>query len=99
MNQFGAKMNLIGFIQVYGIIFVLKTNFYNHFHVFSIFLVCASTTEKIRGYLRRLPRLSLHPPLDGGLISMFYGVSLTKYPAEGWYGRTRAVGSSIERPD
>jgi hypothetical protein len=30
---------------------------------------------------------------------MFYGVSLTKYPAEGWYGRTRAVGSSIERPD
>jgi hypothetical protein len=36
MNQFGAKMNLIWFIQVYGIIFVLKTNFYNHFPVFSI---------------------------------------------------------------
>jgi hypothetical protein len=36
MNQFGAKMNLIWFIQVYGIIFVLKTNFYNNFPVFSI---------------------------------------------------------------
>jgi hypothetical protein len=33
MNQFGAKMNLIWIMQVSGIIFVLKTNFYNFFSI------------------------------------------------------------------
>jgi hypothetical protein len=36
MNQFGAKMNLIWIMQVFGIIFCIKTNFYNYFSVFYI---------------------------------------------------------------
>jgi hypothetical protein len=34
MDQFGLKMNLLCILQVSRFVFVLKTNFYNHFSVF-----------------------------------------------------------------
>jgi hypothetical protein len=49
MDQFGAKMNLIWFIQVYEFIFVLKINLYNYLSTFSVPWVARIITEKHRG--------------------------------------------------
>jgi hypothetical protein len=82
MNQFGAKMNLIWFIQVYGIIFVLKT-ISIIISMFSLFSWFARQLLKRSGAISEDYPDSVYTPLDDGLISMFYGVSLTKYLAEG----------------
>jgi hypothetical protein len=44
MGQFGLHMNFLGIIQVLVIIFVLKTNFYNYFSIFSISWIARMNT-------------------------------------------------------
>jgi hypothetical protein len=97
MNQFGAKMNLIWFIQVYGIIFVLKTNSYNHFPVFSISWFARQLLKRSVAIWKDYPD-SVYTPMDDGLIFTLPRVSLVNRTREGYHGM-RAVQLSINSSD
>jgi hypothetical protein len=62
MVQFGARMNFLCILQVFRIVFVLKTKFYNHFLVFIIlwtgrqFLGNSGVMVQTLLRLRTLPR-------------------------------------------
>jgi hypothetical protein len=54
MTQFGAKMTFLWNKQVYRIVFVLKTNFYNYFYVFNLLWTGPQNPERSGGYANKI---------------------------------------------
>jgi hypothetical protein len=95
MTQFGVKVNFIWIIQVPGIIFVLKTNFYNYLSLFSAPSSARQFPERSRANQQKYLRHRRHSRRMVGWFSKNIRAILQSAQPEG-YGGLLAARSEIE---